>query len=113
MIFEKEIVWLGIAINLATGLFIVYTFNNTKYTIDGSVLHVKCGFLYKKDIEIQSIKKIEESRSLLSSPAASMDRLEILFNQYDSILISPKEKHEFIYELLKINPAIEVKYRKK
>lgn len=113
MLLGDEIVWLGIGINLVVGFFIFYTFTNTVYIINGNVLHIKCGFLYNKKIDISMIKRIEESRSPLSSPAASMDRLEIIYNKFDSILISPKKKKKFIEEILKINPDVIVRYRKK
>lgn len=113
MLFAEKIVWLGIGMNVLVGVFIVYTFTNTVYSISGRILHIKCGFLYNKKIDISTIKRIEESGSPLSSPAASMDRLEIIYNKFDSILISPKEKKEFIEEMLKINPEITVQYRKK
>lgn len=113
MLIGEEIVWLGLGINVATGLFILYTFTNTVYIIDGEILHIRCGPLYNKKIAISEIRRIEESRSPLSSPAASLDRLEIMYNKFDSVLISPKEKKEFIEDMLKINPAIVVRYRKK
>lgn len=113
MLLGDTIVWLGIGMNLLIGFFILYTLTNTVYIISGNMLHIKCGFLYNKKIDISTIKRIEESRSPLSSPAASMDRLEIIYNKFDSILISPKKKKKFIEEILKINSGITVHYRKK
>ena len=46
------------------------------------------------NIDIKSIRKIIETYNPLSSPAASIDRLEIFYNKFDSILISPKDKKE-------------------
>lgn len=113
MIIGDEIVWGGIAFNIAIGSFIAYTFTNTTYIIEDKTLRIKCGFLYNKKIDIERIKRVEESRSPLSSPAPSLDRLEIIYNKFDSILISPKDKGGFIDEVLKINPSIEVRYSKK
>jgi Bacterial PH domain len=42
----------------------------------------------------------------LSSPAASLDRIAIVYNKYDEIYISPKNREDFIKELLKINSDI-------
>ncbi len=113
MLLDQPVLWIGIAINAVVGLFIGYTFTNLRYIIDGDTLSIRCGFLYKKSIPIHAIKRVEESRSPLSSPAASLDRLEIIYNKFDSILISPKEKQAFIDELVKENPDIVVLYRKK
>jgi hypothetical protein len=65
--------------------------------------------IWKTKINIQSIRKIYKTRNPLSSPAMSLDRIAIVYNKFDEVLISPKEREEFITELLKINPNIEVK----
>ena len=39
----------------------------------------------------------------------SLDRIAIVYNKFDEVLLSPKERDEFINELLKINPNIEIK----
>ena len=54
-------------------------------------------------------KKIEKTNSILSSPALSLDRIAIKFNKFDEVYISPKEKQAFVDDLIKINPAIEIK----
>ncbi|GET46269.1 PH domain-containing protein [Capnocytophaga felis] len=79
-----------------------------RYIIDQKQLIIKAGFLYKVKIDIETIRKIRKSNSILSSPAASFDRIEILYNKYDDILISPKDRTVFISDLLKINPNIEI-----
>jgi len=38
----------------------------------------------------------------------SLDRLEIFYNRFDSVVISPEDKAGFIAELTKLNPEIEV-----
>ncbi len=103
--------WYALLIIFLVVVFILQLFINTYYVIDGTLLKIRSGFLYSIDININTIKKMEESNSPLSSPAASFDRLEIIYNKFDSVLISPKEKKAFIDEMLRINPSIEVKYR--
>lgn len=79
-----------------------------RYIIDQEQLIIKTGFPYKVKIDIKTIRKIRKSNSILSSPAASFDRIEILYNKYDDILISPKDRAAFIADLLEINPNIEI-----
>ena len=55
--------------------------------------------------------KLTETNNLLSSPATSIDRIEILYNKFDIILVSPKDKSEFIKNLTAINSNIEVKLK--
>ncbi len=51
--------------------------------------------------------KITETNSILSAPAASLDRIAIyLRRQYSPVIISPENKNEFIEELQSINPDI-------
>lgn len=104
--------WYALVLIIAVFIFVIQLFINTYYVIDKELLKIKSGFLYNANIDIHSIRKIEESNSPLSSPAASFDRLEIIYNKYDTILISPKDKQLFIQDILKINPSIEIKYRK-
>lgn len=89
-------------------LFFIYLFKNTFYLINKSSnqLIVKSGFLVNIPIKIEKIKEIKSSKSLISSPALSIHRIEILYNTYDSVLISPKDLEKFIEELQQINPNI-------
>ncbi|MFI1771566.1 PH domain-containing protein [Thalassobellus citreus] len=98
-----------IGVFILTFGFVLHLFLNTKYTIVNSVLKIKSGFLYNKDLDIHSIKSIRSSNSLMSSPAASLDRIELHYGKYASVIISPKEKSNFIEDLIQINPNIEVK----
>jgi hypothetical protein len=83
---------------------------NTNYTInEDNTLRVKCGFFVNLLIDINQIRKIEFTRSVLSSPALSLDRIEIFYNKFDSVIVSPENKLEFIAQLTGLNPAIEVK----
>jgi len=63
-------------------------------------------------IDISSIRKIEATNNIISSPAASFDRLEIFYKTYESIIVSPKNKDEFLSDLTRINPKIEIKLNK-
>ena len=89
--------------------FITYMLTSIKYTVENQNLNIKAGFLINQNINIMNIESIKRSKNILSSPAASLDRLEIIENNKNSILISPKNKIEFIEELKKINPLIDVK----
>jgi Bacterial PH domain len=111
MIYQQ--VWWLAALMLLLLFWIFHLFFTTRYTIEGDELFIQSGFLYKKKISILEVNKIIESNNPLSSPAASLDRLEIRKTAWDYVLISPKEKEEFIDMMLGINPNIEVKRRKR
>ncbi len=88
-------------------LLILYMFFTTQYVVDEhNDLQIYMGkFLFKK-IPIAEIKEISPSRNLLSSPAPSLDRLEIKYGKLRSVLISPKDKIGFVEELQKRNSDI-------
>ncbi|MEM9647015.1 MAG: PH domain-containing protein [Bacteroidota bacterium] len=104
-------IWPAIGINLAVLIFILYLFASTHYTIDGNWLHVQCGFLVQKKIEIGAITRVSETNSPISGPAISLDRLNVVYGANKDILISPKDKSGFIEHLRRINPKIEVRYK--
>ncbi|SHG72977.1 PH domain-containing protein [Flagellimonas flava] len=104
-------IWPAIGINLAVLIFILYLFATTHYTIDGNWLHVQCGFLVRKKIDIGTIIRISETSSLISGPAVSLDRLNVVYGANKDILISPKDKSGLIEHLRRINPEIEVRYK--
>ena len=110
---SQEPSWIGIVILLSVILFVIYMFMTTEYKIENDELTIKCGFLYNKIIDIKTIKKIKETNNPLSSPATSLDRLEINYGKFDSIIISPKLKSEFINDIKRLNPNVEIKYKKK
>ena len=100
--------WIGYLGIVLCFLFIVFISKSTRYIIDENQLIVKSMFIVNCKIEISRIKKIEKTNSILSSPALSLDRMAIMYNKFDEVYISPKDKQAFIEELLKINPAINV-----
>jgi membrane protein YdbS with pleckstrin-like domain len=108
----QQIWWIA-ALMLLLIFWISHLFLTTIYTIQGTELEVKSGFLFRKKILISEVQKIIETNNPLSSPAASLDRLEIRKSPWDYVLISPNQKEEFIQAMLEINPNIEVKRRKK
>ncbi len=99
-------------ISLPVIAFMVHLFLTTNYTIEGDALTIRSGFLFNKTIAINTIEKIAETNNFLSSPATSLDRLEITYGKYDSVLISPKQKKEFIAAITTQNPNVIVKFKK-
>lgn len=94
------------------GLFLYLNFS-TEYTItETGILKVKCAFLYNKQFDINKIKSVANSGNLISSPAPSLDRIELTYGKFDLIIISPKDKIGFARELTKVNQKIENKLTK-
>lgn len=104
-------IWSGLLINLIILVFISHLLLSTYYVIEGDFLVVKSGFVVNKKIDINAIRTITETNSIIGSPAPSFDRLNIVYNQYNSILISPRHKTEFIAHIKTINSQIEIQYK--
>jgi hypothetical protein len=106
-------IWFGFIIMLLTLGFIVYLYATTYYLISKNKLIIKSGFLLNQSIAIETIKKISETNELTSAPALSIDRLQIVYNTFDTVLISPKDKYVFMDILTIQNPNIEIKLKNK
>jgi hypothetical protein len=98
--------WIGVVVIAVVLAFVVHLFATTYYTIDGAELKVRSGFLIDIIIDINTITKIVPTRSILSAPAVSLDRLEVFYNKYDSVVVSPKDKAGFIARLKALNPGV-------
>ncbi|MDO4225365.1 MAG: PH domain-containing protein [Bergeyella zoohelcum] len=94
-------------------IFIISLFLYSKYIIKDNDLIINIlGFKYCV-IKINEIISIEETNNPISSPASSLDRLKIKYGKGDFVIISPIKKLDFIKELQKINPNIDVKEKEK
>jgi hypothetical protein len=86
-------------------IFFVYMYMDTLYVLTSDKkLKIKSGFFFHREIYIKSIRKVRPVRHLWASPALSSDRLEISYNRYGRIFVSPTHKSEFIKELKEVNP---------
>lgn len=90
-----------VAYTLVMGLvfgFVAWIFVATHYTLDKEVLMVRSGPISWR-IPLADIERVKPSRNPLSSPALSMDRLEIRYGKR-SVLISPADREGFLQDLL-------------
>ena len=105
MITEQNIV--VYIVGILNNALLLWLWFGTNYKIDDENLIVKSG-PFKSTIDIKSIKKLRATKTLLAGPALSIDRIEIQYKRYDSVIVSPKEKNKFIESLLSKNKSIEV-----
>lgn len=69
------------------------------YELDDENLTIYMGPIRYKKITLRSIRKMELSNNPLSSPAASLKRIAIHYDKWGYILISPKNREEFLTEV--------------
>ncbi len=69
----------------------------TDYRFGNDNLYVRSG-PFNWTVPLSDVRRIEQSRSLASGPALSVDRLRIHYGNYKWILISPKDMDGFLSE---------------
>lgn len=83
---------------LAAAVFVIWVTFATYYELEHDALVAHSGpFSWR--IPLAEISAIRPSNSPLSSPAMSMDRLQITYGNGRSILVSPADKAEFLTTL--------------
>ncbi|RRQ50056.1 hypothetical protein DZC72_05640 [Maribacter algicola] len=91
---------------LAVCLFILYLLMNTEYGMDADTLYVKSGFVYRKHLDISRITSVKKAKNIFSAPAASLDRIQLTYDKFGVLVLSPKDKENFVKDLVVINPNI-------
>jgi hypothetical protein len=92
--------------------FLIYVYLDTLYEVTrDNKLKIKSGFFFHQEIYIKSIKKVKLTKDHRASPALSFDRLEIRYNRYGRVVVSPDKPSEFIRELKEVNPRIQIEGR--
>ncbi|MFC7321507.1 PH domain-containing protein [Halobacillus campisalis] len=91
---------------IVSGLIIgllLWIWFRTGYTIEKGKVHISYG-PFRKSISIEKIKKLGKTRNPFTAPALSIDRLDILYGDHQTIQVSPKHEAEFIRLLTEENP---------
>ncbi|MES5895288.1 MULTISPECIES: PH domain-containing protein [Bacillus cereus group] len=81
---------------------------STKYIVKEEIVMITSGPV-KKRIFIRDIKRISNTKNPIAAYALSFDRLEIVYGSYETEIISPKNKEQFINLVKSKNPHIEMK----
>lgn len=93
--------YLIVVVFAVISIAVFFLFRAIKYKIDNTNL-----IIGSSKIDVNSIRKIYKTKNPLSSPALSIDRIAIVYNKYDEVLISPKDKKGFVDAILQINSNI-------
>ncbi|GAB7386921.1 PH domain-containing protein [Bacillaceae bacterium] len=90
-------------VQLGIPCFLLWLSSSTYYIIGEDKLVIKFG-PFRKIIPLAEIKRVRKSMNPIASPALSLKRLEILYGDHNSVLISPKNQEEFLDLLRKRCP---------
>lgn len=95
LVLAGQVSLLMLGVFLAISGFPIWLLVATHYQIANDNLHIKSG-PFSWDVPVSEIQAVKPSRSLMSSPALSIDRLELRYSNGRSILVSPLEKAKFL-----------------
>ena len=100
--------WLTILLLSIIGI-IIWTINDTFYSLTEKELKYKSGFL-NGVITIDSIKELEVNKTMWVGikPATAQRGIIVKYNQFDQIYISPEDNELFVTEILKLNSDIKI-----
>ena len=76
----------------------VWTLLGTYYVIDATSLIIRSG-PFHWIVPLREIRSVRSTRDIHSGPALSFDRLRIEYSGGRAILISPREKQDFLADL--------------
>lgn len=85
---------LALAVCVLSALMIAWILVDTGYVITRTELRIRSG-PFRWRIPRERITAVNESRTLLSGPALSLDRLQIRMGKWRSIVVSPEDKAGF------------------
>jgi len=86
-------------------LFVGWIWFGTGYEILENELKIYCG-PFRRRVPLQDIKEIKKTRNPSSSPACSLDRMEIKYGKSKRVMISPADKDNFIKTMIEKSPQI-------
>jgi hypothetical protein len=89
-----QIVVAGLTALIAVGLPL-WLLASTNYRVSAGSLEVRSG-PFRWLIPLSEITAVRKSRSALSSPALSLDRMEVKYGRGRSILLSPRDSGGFL-----------------
>ncbi len=91
-------------------LFVLSILFTVRYYIDPETKTLKikvCG-IPSGTIDLTEVKRIYKSRSIMSAPAASLKRICLDIKAGPDVLLSPRYQQDFLEEIKKINPEIDI-----
>ena len=95
----SPLAWLVAAVTVGIGVGLpLWLLLSTRYTLEPRRLVVQSG-PFKWHIAVADITSITPSSNPLSSPALSLDRLRIDYGRSSSLMISPRNKDQFVRDI--------------
>ena len=94
-----------VSILIVAALFVAWIWTTTDYTLTSGELLIRSG-PFRWRVPLADIREVTPTRNPLSSPALSLDRLEIRYGRMGFLLISPQDKNGFLRSLVAQAPHL-------
>lgn len=94
-----------LSILIAAVLFVAWIWTGTDYTLTSGDLLVRSG-PFRWRVPLAEIQAVNPTRNPLSSPALSLDRLEVVYRRGSVLMISPRDKNRFLRSLVTQAPHL-------
>jgi len=86
--------WIVLPLMLLAAILPIWLLVSTRYVVEKELLTIKSGpFRWK--IRLDEIESLKATRSPLSSPALSLDRVLIRYRNGRRVMVSPEDKQKF------------------
>lgn len=99
--FGSKILYIDVLLLIFLVILVWLPLPTTYYVVNNSILNIHSIFL-SWEVPLNTIEKVEQTSDSLIAPALSLDRIKIKYKKdgrYKSIIISPKNKSEFIKQI--------------
>lgn len=99
--FGSKILYIDVLLLIFLVILVWLPLPTTYYVVNNSILNIHSIFL-SWEVPLNTIEKVEQISDSLIAPALSLDRIKIKYKKdgrYKSIIISPKNKSEFIKQI--------------
>ena len=103
---DRPVDWLDVIGPLLATAVVAWVFRSTYYVVTTDSLIVRAGPI-RRTIPLGSVQRLRATHNPLSSPALSLDRIEVT---YDSgrVLVSPEDKRGFVRAVIARSPAVKL-----
>ena len=89
---------------LLPALLVIANWISTSYVVSRDTLRIRC-LSFGWTIPLATITSLRASRDMRSSPALSLNRIEIVYKT-GSVLVSPKDREAFIRAIRRGQPTV-------
>ncbi|MBM7598422.1 membrane protein YdbS with pleckstrin-like domain [Virgibacillus halotolerans] len=98
---------IALLVMLLFAMILLWFWFKTDYKITEDKIKIRYGPI-RQTVQIQDIKLIIRAKTPLTSPALSLDRIQITCGKFDVVAISPMHQQTFIEKLMELNENISV-----